>query len=564
MATPLRQFWGHAEGGCVTALAHSTAGAEPSVLLRGTQRVPVNNSCSWRRPPCGKSAVWESVTFQFTDDAILKRGLSAGVSFFSFAAFFFSLSLLHTTSHGLTAAWGPSSASAAGARRLQSRRPSPELSDGRGQGIIRSILFFLLPLLLFFTLSILGFRASVSSCGVSEEVAAVGNSDYFLDISEQLFRLCAPPVPQVSVPEENDAVTGHIISTTIGGKNGEPKQTISYMAERVVGTGSFGIVFQAKCLETGETVAIKKVLQDRKYKNRELQLMRSMDHSNVISLKHCFFSTTSKDELFLNLVMEYVPETLYRVLRHYSSVSQRMPLFYVKLYTYQLFRGLAYIHTVPGICHRDVKPQNVLVDPHTHQVKLCDFGSAKVLVKGEPNISYICSRYYRAPELIFGAIEYGTSIDIWSAGCVLAELLLGQPLFPGESAVDQLVEVIKVLGTPTREEIRCMNPNYTDFRFPQIKAHPWHKARNIFHKRMPPEAIDLTSRLLQYSPNFRCTAVSSLPSLGFLYLEACAHPFFDELREPNARLPNGRPLPPLFNFKQEVSLTSSESCVDLG
>ncbi|KAG4384497.1 hypothetical protein GLYMA_13G289800v4 [Glycine max] len=249
------------------------------------------------------------------------------------------------------------------------------------------------------------------------------------------------------VADGNDALTGHIISTTIGGKNGEPKQTISYMAERVVGTGSFGIVFQ-------------------------------------------------------------------------------------------IFRGLAYIHTVPGICHRDVKPQNLLVDPLTHQVKLCDFGSAKVLVEGESNISYICSRYYRAPELIFGATEYTTSVDIWSAGCVLAELLLGQPLFPGENQVDQLVEIIKILGTPTREEIRCMNPNYTDFRFPHIKAHPWHK---VFHKRMPPEAIDLASRLLQYSPKLRYSAV-----------EAMAHPFFEELREPNARLPNGRSLPPLFNFKKEL------------
>ncbi|KAK2642495.1 hypothetical protein Ddye_024258 [Dipteronia dyeriana] len=343
---------------------------------------------------------------------------------------------------------------------------------------------------------------------------------------------------------DGNEVTGHIISTTIGGKNGEPKQTISYMAERVVGTGSFGIVFQAKCLETGETVAIKKVLQDRRYKNRELQLMRVMDHPNVISLKHCFFSTTSKNELFLNLVMEYVPESMYRVLKHYSSANQRMPLIYVKLYMYQIFRGLAYIHTVPGVCHRDLKPQNLLVDPLTHQVKICDFGSAKQLINGEANISYICSRFYRAPELIFGATEYTTSIDIWSAGCVLAELLLGQPLFPGENAVDQLVEIIKVLGTPTREEIRCMNPNYTDFRFPQIKAHPWHK---VFHKRMPPEAIDLASRLLQYSPSLRCTA-----------LEACAHSFFDELREPNARLPNSRPLPPLFNFKQELAGASPE------
>jgi protein brassinosteroid insensitive 2 len=108
------------------------------------------------------------------------------------------------------------------------------------------------------------------------------------------------------------------------------------MAERVVGTGSFGIVFQAKCLETGETFAIKKVLQDRRYKNRELQLMRAMEHPNVICLKHCFFSTTPRDELFLNLVMEYVPETLYRVLKHYSNANQRMPLIYVKLYMYQV------------------------------------------------------------------------------------------------------------------------------------------------------------------------------------------------------------------------------------
>lgn len=347
-----------------------------------------------------------------------------------------------------------------------------------------------------------------------------------------------------SVVDVNDPITSHIISTTIGGRNGEPKRTISYMAERVVGTGSFGIVFQAKCLETGEAVAIKKVLQDKRYKNRELQLMRLMNHANVISLKHCFFSTTSRDELFLNLVMDYVPETMYKVLKHYSSSNQRMPLIYVKLYTYQLFRGLAYIHTGPRVCHRDIKPQNVLVDPLTHQVKICDFGSAKVLVEGEANISYICSRYYRAPELIFGATEYTTAIDIWSAGCVLAELLLGQPLFPGENAVDQLVEIIKVLGTPTREEIRCMNPSYTDFRFPQIKAHPWHK---VFHKRMPPEAIDLASRLLHYSPSLRCTA-----------LEACAHPFFDELRVPNARLPHGRPFPPLFDFKQELAGASPE------
>ncbi|KAL9267875.1 Shaggy-related protein [Drosera capensis] len=325
--------------------------------------------------------------------------------------------------------------------------------------------------------------------------------------------------------------TGQIITTTVNVQNGLPKQVISYMAERVVGTGSFGTVFQAKCLENGEQVAIKKVLQDKRYKNRELQIMRLLDHPNVVQLKHFFLSTTEKNEVYLNLVMEYVPETVYRVLKPYGRTSQFMPMIYVMLYTYQICRALNYIHNVIGICHRDIKPQNLLVNPHTHQLKLCDFGSAKMLAPGEPNISYICSRYYRAPELIFGATEYTTAIDMWSVGCVLAELLLGQPLFPGESGVDQ------ILGTPTREEIKCMNPNYSEFRFPQIKAHPWHK---VFHKRMPPEAVDLVSRMLQYSPNLRCTA-----------LDACAHPFFDGLRDPNACLPDGRAFPPLFNFTPE-------------
>ncbi|XP_028791445.1 glycogen synthase kinase-3 homolog MsK-3 [Neltuma alba] len=355
---------------------------------------------------------------------------------------------------------------------------------------------------------------------------------------------------EATVIDGNGTEAGHIIVTTIGGKNGQPKQTISYMAEHIIGHGSFGVVFQAKRLETGETVAIKKVLQDKRYKNRELQTMRLLDHPNIVSLKHCFFSTTEKEELYLNLVLEYVPETLHRVIRHYNKMNQRMPLIYVKLYFYQICRALAYVHNSIGVCHRDIKPQNLLVNPHTHQLKLCDFGSAKVLVKGEPNISYICSRYYRAPELIFGATEYTTAIDIWSAGCVLGEMLLGQPLFPGESGVDQLVEIIKVLGTPTREEIKCMNPNYTEFKFPQIKAHPWHK---IFHKRMPSDAVDLVSRLLQYSPSLRSTA-----------LEALVHPFFDELRDPNTRLPNGRFLPPLFNFKaNELKGVPAEMLVKL-
>ncbi|TUJ74864.1 Glycogen synthase kinase-3 beta [Bagarius yarrelli] len=236
------------------------------------------------------------------------------------------------------------------------------------------------------------------------------------------------------------------------GQGPDRPQEVSYTDTKVIGNGSFGVVYQAKLCESGEMVAIKKVLQDKRFK---------------------------KDEVYLNLVLDYVPETV-----------------------------------------------------------------AKQLVRGEPNVSYICSRYYRAPELIFGATDYTSSIDVWSAGCVLAEMLLGQPIFPGDSGVDQLVEIIKVLGTPTREQIREMNPNYTEFKFPQIKAHPWTK---VFRPRTPPEAIALCSRLLEYTPTARLTP-----------LEACAHSFFDELRDPNIKLPNGREKPSLFNFTtQELSSNPS-------
>lgn len=318
------------------------------------------------------------------------------------------------------------------------------------------------------------------------------------------------------------------------GQGPDRSTEVSYTDTKVIGNGSFGVVYQAKLCETGEMVAIKKVLQDKRFKNRELQIMRRLEHCNIVKLMYFFYTSgEKKDEIYLNLVLEFVPETVYKVARQYAKGKQSIPGLFIRLYMYQLFRSLAYIHS-QGICHRDIKPQNLLLDPESGILKLCDFGSAKHLVRGEPNVSYICSRYYRAPELIFGATDYTTNIDVWSAGCVFAELMLGQPIFPGDSGVDQLVEIIKVLGTPTREQIKEMNPNYTEFKFPQIKAHPWQK---VFRARTSPEAIDLVSRLLEYTPSARITP-----------LQACAHTYFDELREPGTKLPSGRDLPPLFNF----------------
>ena len=231
-----------------------------------------------------------------------------------------------------------------------------------------------------------------------------------------------------------------------------------------------------------------------------------------------------------------MPQTLHRELRSFSKQKKYMPLLHIKLYSYQMIRGLAYMHAL-GICHRDVKPDNILIDTETHELKICDFGSAKKLVKGQPNVSYISSRAYRAPELIFGATEYTTSIDLWSAGCVIAEMILQQPIFSGESSLEQIVEIIKVLGTPNKSQIQAMNPEYKEYKFPILKHESW---ETVFKgKNMPKEFFDLIDKMLMFAPDKRTKP---------LYL--LGHSFFDELRDINTKLENGKKLPNLFNFNK--------------
>lgn len=156
-----------------------------------------------------------------------------------------------------------------------------------------------------------------------------------------------------------------------------------YKVERVCGNGSFGIVFQAKVIHTGETVAIKKVYQDKRYKNREYLLTKDLNHPNIVKLIHAFYTTGEKqDEIYLNLVLNYVPDNLNRIVRNYSKNKEEFPMFLIKVYAFQMARALAYLHAIQ-LVHRDIKPQNILIDPSTNRVYLCDFGSAKYLKKSK-------------------------------------------------------------------------------------------------------------------------------------------------------------------------------------
>jgi glycogen synthase kinase 3 beta len=153
---------------------------------------------------------------------------------------------------------------------------------------------------------------------------------------------------------------------------------------------------------------MKHVLQNKKYKNRELEILQQIAHENIVRLHGSFFME-EKEGTFLNLVMEYIPETLSKAVKINYASKTFLPTNMVKTYAKSLLQALQYLH---------IKPSNILIN--NVAAKLCDFGSAKILAAGQKNIAYICSRYYRAPELLFGAIFYTQQVDIWSLGCVIA------------------------------------------------------------------------------------------------------------------------------------------------
>ena len=310
----------------------------------------------------------------------------------------------------------------------------------------------------------------------------------------------------------------------------------------IIGQGAFGEVFLAKIIKTGEKVAVKKVFQDRRYKNRELSIMQKLNHPNIVKLLAFYYTKANipkakSDDVFLNCIMDYVPETLSILISKNKHNGTKFPSSLLKLYSYQMLKSIGYLHSI-GICHRDIKPQNILIDPLDYTLKICDFGCAKQLVKNEENISYICSRYYRPPELVLGATFYTCQVDVWSIGCVIAELILNRAIFPGKSAKEQLYEIIKILGTPTKEQISEMNPKVHITKLPNIPHKLW---KDVFKDKTDDMLfIDLVDKLLVYEPEKRLTPYQALN-----------HPFFDDMKKKDFKLPNGNHIPKhIFQFQE--------------
>jgi len=273
-----------------------------------------------------------------------------------------------------------------------------------------------------------------------------------------------------------------------------------------IGEGTYGTVFKARRRDTGELVALKRVRLDEDDEGvpssalREVCLLKELKHRNVVRLQdvlHC--------DKKLTLVFEFCDQDLKK---YFDSCNGEIDQEVVKSFMYQLLRGLEFCHA-RNVLHRDLKPQNLLINKNG-ELKLADFGLARAF--GIPVRCYsaeVVTLWYRPPDVLFGAKLYSTSIDMWSAGCIFAELSnAGRPLFPGSDVDDQLKRIFKLLATPTEESWPGLS------QLPEYKAFPLYPGQSNWNQVVPKmssrSSRDLLSRLLVCCPSGRITAESAL------------------------------------------------------
>ncbi|QDZ24488.1 cyclin-dependent kinase [Chloropicon primus] len=289
----------------------------------------------------------------------------------------------------------------------------------------------------------------------------------------------------------------------------------------VVGEGAYGVVLKCRNKETQEIVAIKKFKEGdddesvRKTTLREVKMLRNLRQENIVFLKEAF---RRKTKLFL--VFEYMEKNLLEVL---EDNPRGLHPEQVRGYIYQLVKAVHFCHQ-NSVVHRDIKPENLLVNPastknrkKTGQLKLCDFGFARTMASKDLT-DYVSTRWYRAPELLIGSTSYGKGVDQWAIGCIMGELIDGQPLFPGESDIDQLYIIQKVIGCITREQQKdfAMNPRYSGLKFPEI-SNP-QGLRKRYGNKIDEDSLDFMTKLLKMNPDERLTGEQCLQ-----------HPYFSKM-----------------------------------
>ncbi|CAN0865316.1 Probable serine/threonine-protein kinase At1g54610 [Linum grandiflorum] len=291
--------------------------------------------------------------------------------------------------------------------------------------------------------------------------------------------------------------------------DGWPKWLVDNIPKDVlaglIGQGTYSNVYKARDRDSGKIVALKKVRFDTseaesiKFMAREIMVLQKLDHPNIIKLEGI---ATSRMQYSLYLVFDYMQSDLTRII---SRPSQRLTEPQVKCYMQQLLMGLEHCHE-RGILHRDIKGSNLLIDKNG-MLKIADFGLANFFVPKpkRPLTTRVVTLWYRAPELLLGATDYGVGIDLWSAGCLLAEMFVGRPIMPGRTEVEQIHRIFKLCGSPAEDYWKIMRLP-TSFRPPQHYKPSFHES----FKDMPASSIALLTTLLSLNPSYRGTATSAL------------------------------------------------------
>ncbi|KAK2968447.1 hypothetical protein RJ640_004453, partial [Escallonia rubra] len=291
-----------------------------------------------------------------------------------------------------------------------------------------------------------------------------------------------------------------------------PRRADSFEKLDKIGQGTYSNVYRARDLDQGKIVALKKVRFDNlepesvRFMAREIHILRRLDHPNIIKLEGL---VTSRMSCSLYLVFEYMEHDL-AGLASYPGLKFTEPQ--VKCYMQQLISGLDHCHS-RGVLHRDIKGSNLLID-NNGILKIADFGLASFFDphQSQPLTSRVVTLWYRPPELLLGATYYSTAVDLWSSGCILAELYAGKPIMPGRTEVEQLHKIFKLCGSPTEDYWRKSKlPHATIFKPQQ----PYRRCVAETFKDFPPPALALIETLLSIDPADRGSAASALKSEFF-------------------------------------------------
>lgn len=297
------------------------------------------------------------------------------------------------------------------------------------------------------------------------------------------------------------------------------RRICKYQKLSKIGEGTYGVVYKAKDLQSNVLVALKKIRLKPEEEGipstaiREISLLKELYQLNIVNLLDVIH--TSKK---LTLVFEYCDSDLKKIMD--GLKGEKLPIDTVKLYLYEMLKGINYIHK-HKILHRDLKPQNLLINTNG-VLKICDFGLARGF--GVPIRIYtneVVTLWYRAPDILLGSKMYDTSVDIWSIGCIFAEMILGIPMFLGKNENEQLDRIFNLLGTPNDNEYPWLkeSPEWNGYiNSETFKKYEKQDIRKIYPNINDNDSYDLLEKMIVFDPDKRISAE-----------EALKHPYFNSI-----------------------------------